>query len=104
LIFMAIPLLLLRDLERLRRALYVHDTDLARWAAGFFLVLVAYLGTGVFLHLAFERYYWFMIALAAAATAILESAMLRHTEPVYSAMVQYAPRDRSIPRPVPQRG
>jgi hypothetical protein len=104
LIFMAIPLLLLRDLERLRRALYVHDTDLARWAAGFFLVLVAYLGTGVFLHLAFERYYWFMIALAAAATAILERAVLRHTEPVYSPMVQYAPRDRSIPRPVPQRG
>jgi len=83
LIFMAIPLLLLRDLERLRRALYVHQPDLARWASGFILALLAYLGTGVFLHLAFERYYWFMIALAAAATGILGHA-LRHTETVYS--------------------
>jgi hypothetical protein len=66
--------------------------------------LIAYLGTGVFLHLAFERYYWFMIALAAAATGILERALLPHTEPAHPPMVQYTPRDRSVPRPLPQRG
>lgn len=70
-LFMLIPLLLLRDLEALRRNLLERRPDLARWAAGFILMLLAYLGTGVFLHLAFERYYWFMIALAAAATGIL---------------------------------
>ena len=74
LIFLAIPLLLLRDLEALRRRLFSFAPDRARWAAGFALVLLSYLGTGVFLHLSFERYYWFFIALAAAAIPILGTA------------------------------
>lgn len=71
-IFLAIPLLLLRDLEGLRRQLSPRRPELARLAAGFTLVLLSYLGTGVFLHLAFERYYWFVVALAAAAAGILD--------------------------------
>jgi hypothetical protein len=47
-------------------------TELGRIAAGFSLVVLAYLGTGVFLHLAFERYYWFIVALTAAAAGVLE--------------------------------
>mgnify|MGYP006176969325 CR=1 FL=1 len=40
--------------------------ELADLATGFILALGAYLGTGVFLHLSYERYYWILIALAAA--------------------------------------
>jgi hypothetical protein len=71
-LFMVIPLLLIMDLERLRRALQPRRPDLARLAAAFMLALLSYLGTGVFLHLAFERYYWLMVALAASAVAMLE--------------------------------
>jgi O-antigen ligase len=70
-IFMAIPLLLLRDLRAIRLILQRRHPDLARVAAGFSLLLLAYLGTGVFLHLAFERYFWFMIGLTAAAAGVL---------------------------------
>ena len=71
-VFLTIPLLLLRDLEVLRRDLSGPRPDLARLAAGFTLALLAYLGTGVFLHLAFERYYWFLVALTAAAVGIMD--------------------------------
>lgn len=73
-VFMAIPLLLLLDLGRLRRALFTWRPDLARLAAGFTLMLLAYLGTGVFLHLAYERYYWVMVALTASVVGALEQA------------------------------
>lgn len=72
LVFLAIPLLLLRDLRTLRLSLRHHRPDLARFAAGFTLLLLSYLGTGVFLHLAFERYLWFMIGLSAAAAGALD--------------------------------
>jgi O-antigen ligase len=83
-VFMMIPLLLLRDLELLRRAASTVSPRRARLAAGLSLVILSYLGTGVFLHLAYERYYWFMIGLAAAATGILreELALIRDTEPL----------------------
>jgi O-antigen ligase len=80
-IFMAIPLLLLMDLGRLRRALFARRPDLARLAASFTLMLLAYLGTGVFLHLAFERYYWVMIALAASVVGALERAAAQEAIP-----------------------
>ena len=84
LIFMTIPLLLLRDLEVLRRHAWTVSPARARLAAGFSLVILSYLGTGVFLHLAYERYYWFIIGLAAAAVGILreELALVREAEPL----------------------
>jgi putative inorganic carbon (HCO3(-)) transporter len=86
-VFMLIPLLLLRDLELLRRYAWRTSPAQARLAAGFSLAILSYLGTGVFLHLAFERYYWLVIGLAAAAVGILrEDLTLRaaaQTEPVF---------------------
>lgn len=71
-VFLLIPLLLLRDLRALRLALQeARRPDLARLAASFSLVLLAYLGAGVFLHLAFERYYWLMVGMTAAAAGVL---------------------------------
>jgi len=46
-------------------------------AVAFSLSLVAYLGTGMFLHLSFERYLWFLVAAASAATHILRQEQLR---------------------------
>jgi O-antigen ligase len=70
-VFMVIPLLLLRDLRAIRLIVMRRRPALARIAAGFSLLILAYLGTGMFLHLAYERYYWFMVGLAAAAAAVL---------------------------------
>jgi hypothetical protein len=92
-VFMLIPLLLLRDLELLRRLASNVSPARARLAAGFSLVLLSYLGTGMFLHLAYERYYWFMIGLTAAAAGILrdELVAIRETEPLVPVSASDAP-------------
>lgn len=76
--FLAIPFLLLLDLRRLRLTLAPERPDLARLATGFTLVILAYLGTGMFLHLAYERYYWVMVALTAAAVSVLREWVWEH--------------------------
>jgi putative inorganic carbon (HCO3(-)) transporter len=80
-IFMAIPLLLLRDLELVRQTASRASPEIARLAACFSLVILSYLGTGVFLHLAYERYYWLAIGLAAAAIGILREELAPVAEP-----------------------
>lgn len=97
-VFMAIPLLLLRDLWRLRRGFRPARPHMARWAEGFGLALLAYLGTGVFLHLSFERYYWFSVALTASGAALLARA--RAPEPAVEPTGQPGPA-HAAPVPVP---
>jgi hypothetical protein len=60
----------IRDLAKTRARLLHARPRLAFLATGFMLSLVAYLTTGIFLHLAMERYLWMMMALAAAVTII----------------------------------
>ena len=43
------------------------------------LSLVSYLGTGMFLHLSFERYLWFLVAIASATIHILQQDQLRQS-------------------------
>lgn len=69
--FASMPLVLLVMLWKRRRALLPDHPDLANLATGFGLAILGYLGTGVFLHLAFERYYWMLLAFSAAACRIL---------------------------------
>lgn len=66
-IFLSIPLLLMRELWRVRRLSAAHRPDVADLATALCLSLFVFLVTAVFLSHAFERYYWFLIALAAAA-------------------------------------
>lgn len=73
-LFVAIPGLLLLGLWRQRRRWSRRRPGLARLATGFGLAIVAYHGTGMFLHLAFERYYWLVLAVTAAALHALRSA------------------------------
>lgn len=54
----------LRGLARVRRRCAESAPELAETATAFMLALVAYATTGLFLHLAFERYLWLLLALA----------------------------------------
>ena len=69
-LFLGIVYVVLRDLVRARRRWLTTRPDVANLATGFALAIVAYLATGLFLHLAFERYFWLLIGLAAATAWI----------------------------------
>jgi O-antigen ligase len=62
------------QLARARARALRARPDLAAMASGFMLAIVAYLASGLFLHLSYARYYWLILALAgAAATVILQA-------------------------------
>jgi putative inorganic carbon (hco3(-)) transporter len=65
--FMAILLITLRDLRRARRRWLSKRPDIAHLASGFFLAIVAYMVSGIFLHLSYERYFWLLMVLGAVA-------------------------------------
>lgn len=80
--FVAIPAVVLVRLGRLWRATRSSNSRRAAMAAGYISAIMAYLATGVFLHLAFERYYWMLLALAdAAATVGLRAIAVEAVEP-----------------------
>ncbi len=62
----------MRELRRASRRWRDRRPDLANIATAFLLSLGTYLATGIFLHLSYARYYWLMLALAAAAATILQ--------------------------------
>lgn len=72
-IFLGIVGLVVRRLWQLRRRWRLRDPRRADLAAAFAMSLAAYLCTGVFLHLSFQRYYWFLLALAVAAIHVIQS-------------------------------
>jgi O-antigen ligase len=53
--------------------------DLAAMATGFLLSVLAYMATGIFLHISYARYFWLMLALA-GATAFVVQQVLRDEE------------------------
>jgi len=65
--FLAIAGVALWKLARARRRCLVQRPDLAHLVTGFMLAIVAYLAVGFFLHFAYVRYFWLMLALAGAA-------------------------------------
>lgn len=60
----------LRALYRASHRCQTTHPELALLSAAFLFSMVAYLTTGLFLHFAFGRYFWMMLALSAAATRI----------------------------------
>jgi len=56
------------------------DAAGARLCLALVFSLVAYLGTAMFLHLSYERYFWFMIALGNVAGVLLYARIESHTE------------------------
>ncbi len=45
-----------------------NQAEMANLCAGFFLAIISYMTTGIFLHLSFIRYLWLMVALAVIAS------------------------------------
>jgi O-antigen ligase len=70
--FLALVGVLLLRLNRARQAsLLAGRHDLALLAAGFLFAIISYLGSGLFLHFEYVRFFWLMAALASAASAVV---------------------------------
>jgi len=70
LVFMTIVVLLIRKLWQARRRWLDDRPELADLATACTLSLVTYLWTAIFLHLSYQRYYWFLLAFSSAALHI----------------------------------
>jgi hypothetical protein len=71
--FLLIVGLPMRELWRRRRQWLTADGEAADLATALCLSLVAYLCTGIFLHLSYQLYYWFLLAVTGAALQILRT-------------------------------
>lgn len=71
--FLLILFIPLRDLARARKYWMVRRPDLSYLATAFFQVLVAYMVTGLFLHLSYYRFFYMMLALAVVAGGFKDS-------------------------------
>lgn len=69
-VFMGIVLYTMYELAQVRRRLAASRPDIAYTATGFLLAVIAYLATGIFLHLSYIRYYWLLLALAGVAIQV----------------------------------
>lgn len=72
LLYLAILGVTLRELWRARQL--ASDESQLTQATAFILVVVVMMSTGLFLSFAFERYYWFILALAAVAATTAQDA------------------------------
>jgi putative inorganic carbon (HCO3(-)) transporter len=70
LLFLSILAVSLINLEKVRRQTRKTHPDISNMAIGFFLAIIAYLATGIFLSLAYERYFWLILGLADALVMI----------------------------------
>ena len=79
--FAGVVAVTLRQVARARRRSLGVRADLTRLTTGFAMAIIVYLTTGLFLHFAYIRYFWLMMALAAAAGRIAEQELARAPAP-----------------------
>ena len=72
---------LLKRLWQVRNQSRIARPEAAAIATALLFSLMAYLLTGFFLHLSFERYFWLLIALSGAALAVLRPPTVMATDP-----------------------
>ena len=70
--FMTVVVVVVRRLWQARRRFAQTRPELSHLATGLILGIFNYFGTALFLHLSYQRYYWFLMALAGAALLIFE--------------------------------
>lgn len=70
--FMLVVFFTARGLWRARRRFAPTRPDFVHIATALLLGIFNYFGTALFLHLSYQRYYWFLMALAASALFIFE--------------------------------
>lgn len=80
LLFFAIVGTMGARLWRLRARFKRRDPELSNLAAAFWLGLMGYLGTAVFLQLSYQRYFWLFLALAGATVQILGAELRREPQ------------------------
>lgn len=93
--FLGIIGVTLYELLRSRKWLAQHQPDLLNLVNAFILTIVVYLGTGLFLHLSYARYFWLMMALAGATGAIVRAY---RTEEANQMNKLFIPYNQSIPQ------
>ncbi len=74
--FLVVIYMTLRGLARARKRWLQDEPEIANMATAYMLSIVTYLTTGIFLHFAFIRYFWLIMALAAAVIYIAEQRAL----------------------------
>ena len=79
-IFMAIVFSIMYKLRKMERHFYGSRPDLSKLAASLLLSILVYLGSAVFLHLAYQRYYWLLLGLAGAGIQIFASEIEKTSE------------------------
>jgi putative inorganic carbon (hco3(-)) transporter len=86
-------------LARVRRRCREVAPQHAAMATAFFLAVVAYLTTGLFLHLSYERYLWILLALAASAAYIGQQVPVPKPVPAQRThrMASTAASSRAVP-------
>lgn len=72
-VFIFIYVIVIGQLLKARKQWAPIRADLAGLATAFLLMIIAYLGTSIFLHLSFQRYFWLLLALASVASRLLNS-------------------------------
>ena len=75
--FLAILLLIMFRLWRTRRRWIQTRVDRANIATALLLSIFGYLGTAIFLHLSYQRYFWLLVALTTAAIQIFEAEFVQ---------------------------
>ena len=68
--FLLVLYVTLRNLNQMRKRYLISNPDYSNLATAFMLAIITYLASGLFLHFAFIRYFWLMMALAGAASYI----------------------------------
>ncbi len=77
--FMAIALVILHQLWQLRSLALQCYPEIANISSAFFVGIIAYFMTAIFLHLSYQRYYWFLLAVAGAAIQIFRRELTKET-------------------------
>lgn len=89
--FLSIVIYVMFKLRQARLHFLGKREDLAALATTLLLSIVLYLGTAVFLHLSYQRYYWFLLALAGAALQFLRREQGRPALPPQRVFVPRQP-------------
>jgi len=97
--FLSIIGMLMGRLWVVRARCRTLDPEAADLATALWIALLAYLATGVFLHMAYQRYYWFLLALAGAALQLVPRSAWQPGPPAVRE-----PTRLGLSRPVPPRG
>jgi O-antigen ligase len=72
-LFMAMVIITLLQLRRARVYWLPRNPEYANLATALLLSMLGYLGTAVFLHLSYQRYFWLLLALANAGVYVLKA-------------------------------